>query len=277
VLSVFSWRVCAAISGCAILAAVTHANVQAGPGYGSAQGWLMLAVAAGVGVSAFVTGRMWGSNRRWLAVGLVLAVAAGEAFTLVGTAERLIAAREATQAPLKAQASAVEKAATRLATAEAAKRTADAAVRSEAAKPGCKAHCAAMLGQAATDAQAEMVAARTALAGVAMPASSAPLADRLGIAPWAFDLMHAGFGSAAANALAFLLLAAGGHGHAPMPKGGPQRRRSASRTAKPVPEVETVQPGSSPVAEPPRRQRKPRTRVAKPRLGSSPLRRPTLH
>src|SRR5262245_51617440 len=65
-------------TGAIILTAVTHVNIAARVGYGSAQACLLLAVAAGVGVSAFVVGHAWNGNRRWLAVGLVLVVAMGE-------------------------------------------------------------------------------------------------------------------------------------------------------------------------------------------------------
>jgi hypothetical protein len=75
--SFLSWRAAAGIAGCGILGAATHTNVASGPGYGSAQSTLMLAVAAGVAASALATGAMWQAKRRALALGLMLAAAAG--------------------------------------------------------------------------------------------------------------------------------------------------------------------------------------------------------
>ena len=47
-------RAIAIATGAIILGAVMHVNIDHGVGYGSAQAWLMLAVA--VGVAAFVVG-----------------------------------------------------------------------------------------------------------------------------------------------------------------------------------------------------------------------------
>jgi hypothetical protein len=240
-------RLAAILTGAIILAAVTNMNIDAGFGHGSPQACLMLAVAAGVGVSAFVVGAAWDSNRRGLAVGLVLAVAVGEFFNLTATAERLVAGRELAQAPLRASQddlaaatkratdarAAREKAKTttsmRLEKAEAAKRAADAAVVTKASEKGCVSNCAKLLQKAVDDAAAEVAVARAelteaahraegelrvaeaALAAIKSPPSATPLADRLGLAPWIIDLLHSALGSVAANGLAFLLIAFGAH------------------------------------------------------------------
>jgi hypothetical protein len=260
-------RIASAVAGLAVLSAITHVNIASGPGYGSAQSTLMLAVAAGVAASALATGAMWQAKRRWLALGLVLAMAAGEVFTLIGTAERLIAAREAAQAPLKARAAERESAAERVAKAEAALAKAEATVASEASQPGCRTNCARLLQAAVNSAGVEVKAARAALAGIETPAESAPLAARLGVAPWVLDLVHAGVGSAASNILAFLLLACAAHGHAPPAKRPPRQRRPVA--AKPALEAAEVQPPTKPVSKPAKPRGKPRVKAA--RLGSSPL------
>ena len=240
-------RAIAIVTGAVILAAVTHVNIEAGSGYGTPTSWLMLAVAAGVGVSAFVFGHAWNSNRRWLAVALVLAVAVGELFTLTATAERLVAGRELAQAPLRAGQDALDAAAKRVAEAKAAhekakgatsrrledakaaKAAADAAVVDKSAERGCREHCRHLLQKAVDDAAEEVAAARAeltkaareaegrlqaaqaALSTIKPPPSATPLADRLGAPAWALDLLHSALGSLAANGLAFLLIAFGAH------------------------------------------------------------------
>ena len=245
-------RAVAIATGAIILAAVTHVNIEAGSGYGTPASWLMLAVAAGVGVSAFVFGYAWDSNRRWLAAGLVLAVAVGEFFNLTATAERLVVGREQVQAPLRAGHDALNAAAKRVAEAKAAhekaktatskrledakaaKVAADKAVVEKSAERGCVSNCAKLLQKAVEDAAAEVAAARAeltqaarkaegelqaaqaALSTIKPPPSATPLADRLGLPPWTLDLFHSALGSIAANGLAFLLIAFGAHRPAPV-------------------------------------------------------------
>jgi hypothetical protein len=267
----------AIVTGAIILAAVTHVNIDAGVGYGSPQSYLMLAVTAGIGVSAFVFGRAWNSNRRWLAAGLVLAWVAGELFNLTATAERIVADREASQAPVRdrqhARAAAAKRVADakaaygkakagtsgRLEKAEAAKKAADEAVIAKASEKGCVANCTKLLQKAVDDAAAEVAAARAelteaankaegelraaeaALAAIKLPPSATPLADRLGLAPWIIDLFHSALGSVAANGLAFLLIAFGAH--------------------RPAPVIEIVEPPAEP-AQSPREPRRAAPRKA---------------
>ena len=93
-------------TGAALLAVTAHASVVIGPGYGSPQGFIILAIAAGVAVGAVAIGIALSEKRRVLVCGLGLALLAGEGFTLIMTAERVIIAREAQQAPLRATAAA---------------------------------------------------------------------------------------------------------------------------------------------------------------------------
>lgn len=242
-------RALATVVALALLGAAAHVNILAGGGYGTAHAHavITLAVAAGVAVGALAIGAAWGQRRRTLALAILVALLAGEAFALISTAERLIAAREAVQAPLRAHLQIVDKARHRVARAEAslatapttsprleaalaAKAAADRAVVEKAAEKGCAANCRALLEQqvaaagtelaaaraeiekARTMAEAELVAARTALAALPAPASASPLADRLGVPAWALDLLTAALGSIAANGLGGLLLAFAGHG-----------------------------------------------------------------
>jgi hypothetical protein len=263
----------AIVAGVLILAAVTHVNIEAGNGYGSPLSYMMLAVAAGVGVAALVFGHAWESDRRWLAAGLVLAVIAGEAFNLTATAERLIAGREALQAPLRAGQQALDEAVKRVADAKTAhertkatntsrrldaanlaKAAADEAVIEKSAERGCREHCRHLLQRAVDDAALEVAAAReelaqavrkteadllsaqAALKSTRAPASPTPLADRLGLPAWALDLFHSGLGSIAANGLAFLLIAFGAH--------------------RPAAAVQIIEPLPEPMREPRRSPRK---------------------
>jgi hypothetical protein len=71
------------------------------------------------------------------------------------------------------------------------------------------------VGGAKEKAEAELTAARTALAGMKRPQSTTPFADRVGVAPWALDLLKSALGSVAANGLACCLLIFGAHHRAP--------------------------------------------------------------
>jgi hypothetical protein len=235
--------------GLTLLAATAHVTIMATGGYLHAHAVLTLAIAAGVGSGALAIGSAWASDRKALAVWLVIAILAGEAYGFVSTAERLVVARESAQAPLRAAGDAVTKAVTRVSNAEAAvtkapetsprleralkaKATADETALTKAAERGCRDNCRALLqaqvdqagqevaaaradiekvARAATD---ELEAARTAFAGLRPPASATPLADRLGIPPWVLDLLSSALGSMAANGLAAGLLCFAAHGRA---------------------------------------------------------------
>jgi hypothetical protein len=243
-------RVLALLVGVLLLAAVAHATVMYTGGYGTAQSWLTLAVAAGAGVGGVCTGVAWTARRRALAACFAFAIVAGEAFGFIQTAERLVTAREVLQAPLRAIEEAHGKATKRVAEAAAAvaaaptssrrlqdalaaKAAADAAVVAKSAEKGCAANCRALL-QAQVDAagleveaaraqlakhrseaEVELTAAHNILAGIKAPQSPTPLADRLGLSAWAIDLVTAALGSIAANGLAICLLVFGAHHHSP--------------------------------------------------------------
>jgi hypothetical protein len=229
------------VVGAAILFTTAHVTILATGGYGGSHAYITLAVAAGVAVASILVGRAWGEHRRTLAVDLVIAIAAGEVYALLGTAERLTAAREASQAPLRQAVEARQKLETRVAKAEAAlaalpdasarlqaaiqsKAAADTAVVTKSAERGCAANCRLLLQAQADQNQQEVEAARrdmadnrarleqavtdarSDLAAFKAPPSASLLADRIGWPAWVLDLVMAGLGSLSANGLACLMM-----------------------------------------------------------------------
>jgi hypothetical protein len=205
-----------------------------------------MAVAGGVGVASVFSGKAWTEQRPTIAVLLILAIVAGEAYGMAATAERLIAGREEAQAPLRGLAEDRARAqrhvdeatrakadlpvsSPRLERALADKAATDAAVVSKSAERGCVENCRKLL-QAQVDAAEQEVArareeisrkasdaalaianAKRDLEAMRVPASAAPLADRLGWEPWVLDLVVAALGSVAANGLACFLIVYGAH------------------------------------------------------------------
>jgi hypothetical protein len=247
---IITTRATAVIAGAAILATVAHVNIWATGGYGTPHSYVMMAVAVGVCFASVFSVMAWYAHRRALAVCLVCCIFAGEAFNLLGTAERLIKGREVEQAPLRvaqelrakaakrvdAATKSLERAPTtskRLEDAIKAKAEADKAVVDKSAERGCRENCRQLL-QAQVDAAAaeirdaqttldearqkaegELAAARTALASIKAPDSPTPLADRTGIPAWIIDLLTSALGSISANGLACCLLIFGAHHRAP--------------------------------------------------------------
>ena len=244
-------QILSAAVGVGILACVTNAAIAATGGYATTAAPMLIALACGLAIGAAVIGTAWSHQRRTLAILLVVALGAGEAYALLMTAERTLANREAQQVPLRDAALKRTKAEAAVTTAERelevigdtprlkraieAKAIADSAAVDRAAEPSCAKNCRALLGQQVAAAAAEVDAARTEIAGarqaaerrfadaraalaeIAMPPSPSPLADRLGIEPWRIDLAAAGLASIAANGLAALLIAFSTHGAPPAP------------------------------------------------------------
>jgi hypothetical protein len=234
------------VVGAAILFTTAHVTVLATGGYSGSHAYITLAVAAGVAVASILVGRAWGEGRRTLAVGLVIAIAAGEVYALLGTAERLTAAREAGQAPLRQAVEARQKLEAKVAKAEATvaslpetsarfreaierKAASDAAVVTKSSERGCVANCRLLLQAQADQNQQEVEASRREmaenrtrleqavadakgeLAAFKAPPSPSPLADRIGWQAWVLDLVMAGLGSLSANGLACLMMVFGSH------------------------------------------------------------------
>jgi hypothetical protein len=225
-------------------------TITSAGGYNSSHAVLTIAIAGGVGVAALCIGAAWSGNRKAVAGWLFLTILAGEAYGLLATSERLVAVREAAQAPLrmataahanalgrvKAAEATLEASPTtspRLASAIAAKAMADTAAVQKSAERGCLENCRKLLQSqvdaAATEiaqarveladgrrgAETELADARDALAAMKAPASPSALADRLNVSPWVVDLVAAALGSIAANGLACGLLVFGAHRRQP--------------------------------------------------------------
>ena len=233
--------------------------------------------------------------------GLVIAIAAGEVYAFLGTAERLTAAREASQAPLRQAVEARQKLETKVAKAEAAiaalpetsarfreamqgKAAADTAVVTKSAERGCAANCRLLLQAQADQNQQEVEAARRdmaenrtrleqavtdakgELAAFKAPPSPSPLADRIGWPAWVLDLVMAGLGSIAANGLACLMMVFGSHRRSAAGGRRPRRRRLRRRspwTRERQQDVDAA-PGRECRAAPPCRPRKAPAAVDKP-------------
>lgn len=222
-------------AGGLIVCAAAHVSITATGGYLAPSAPLQVAVAVGLIAGAICVGIAWRDRRRALAVGLMLAMAAGEAFAIIMTAERVVAVREAQQAPIRDAEAERISLVTRLEKAEAAKKAADAAAIEKSAEKHCLSNCRQLLQDQIAAAQIERDAARQALTAMKPPASSTPLADRLGIAGWALDLITAALASIAANGLGALLVAFGAHG-----------RREGEKPATAAPEPQTPPLAASP-------------------------------
>lgn len=224
--------------GAAILAASTNAVILKTGGYLSSQALLVAALSAGVFAGARIVGAAWRQSTV-LAGCIIAALAAGEIYNLVGTAERITQMREDMQIPLKALArkrqDALERlhaletgeiTSSRLKLAKEALEAARQAVDDEARNGGCRKECQrkeAVAGQAAEEVKAaareaqatraaEIEAAKAEVEANPLPPSATPLADRLGCPPWVLDLMVAALLSVGANGLAGTLIAFGAHG-----------------------------------------------------------------
>lgn len=224
----------ATLTGAAILAASTNANILQTGGYFTSHAALVATLALGV----FAGARVVGAGAGKIGVFIIVALLAGEMFNFVATGERVVTERESSAAPLMAakakRDSAVQRlhdlesgaiSSARLTIAKQAKAAADKAVDAEARDGGCKRICqlkqaealaaSSELKAAIDEAQklhAEAIeAAREDVATSPLPPSATPLADRLGIPAWLLDLIIAGLLSFGSNILAGTLIAFGSH------------------------------------------------------------------
>jgi len=203
-------RLAAISAGVAILAASTRAVIDANHLTGS-DAALVAALALGVAAASIALPR----TSRWTAVALVIAALAGEGFGLLSSAERIVERREASASVITGSNDVRTAAQSRLTKAEAA-RDAQRDMEIEAvAMPSCAKECRALLDRQATDIANEVSAARAAIDKAPATRSATPLADRLGVQPWALDLLAAALLSIGANGLAAVLIAIGS---APLPR-----------------------------------------------------------
>ena len=191
------WRILVTLAGIAVVAAATHANVLRAGGYTSEEAPLIVTIAALLTLGMGYVGASFRDGRWIAAVSLGLCLLAGETYWVLLNAEREIARREAQEAPTLHAREDRARAEARVSKAEAALLAASAAVVSEAAKPDCLKNCATMLTASEAAAKADVAAALTALADAPRPLSFSPLPERLGVAPWLWDLLMAGLRSLA--------------------------------------------------------------------------------
>ena len=240
-------RSLALIAGLALVGAAAHVNILACGGYTQPTAIITLALAIGVAVGSVAIGNAAQNKRRTLAVFIAIGLLCGEGYALIATGERTISARDASVAPITAAVETRKLAEARVVAAElalasvaatsprlesaiAAKAAAETRAMDDASKKSCAANCRALLEAATATAAREVDAARDEIAGfrlkaelrlaearaavIALPAyrSASPLADRLGIAAWALDLLAAGLLSIGVNGLGAALIALSAHG-----------------------------------------------------------------
>ncbi len=205
-------RAASMLVGAGIVAAAAHVSILAAGGYHAGHAAIIIAVASGVVVAAIAIGRCMAERRILLALTMLVCMLAGEAYGLLQTAERVIAVREAGEAPILANDTKRKAGLQRIKDAEDAKRKADAAVVEKAAEKSCVSNCRTLLEGAVTAAKLELDKARDDLGQLPPAKSATPLADRLGIAGWTLDLVQAALASIGANGLGATLLAFGSHG-----------------------------------------------------------------
>jgi hypothetical protein len=188
-------RILVFISAASVIAAATHANVIHAGGYGSGDAPLIVALAILLALGMAFVGVCFNEGRHWQAILLAVLILAGEAYWVLINAEREVANLDVAAAPVAEQHATRAAAVSRLAQAEAGKTRADTAAISEAAKKDCASNCAKLLLAGQQQAELDLKEAREALARLPEPHSLTPLADRLGIAPWAWDIILAGLRS----------------------------------------------------------------------------------
>src|SRR5262249_5545246 len=97
-------RIVAMLSGALLLSAVAHVTVMSTGGYFTPQSYLTLAIAAGAGLGSVFSGMALSAKRYKLVVFFVVCIAGAEAYGVMQTANRLVAASEHAQAPLREHA-----------------------------------------------------------------------------------------------------------------------------------------------------------------------------
>lgn len=173
-------RALAGLAGLALVCSAAHVTIITSGGYGQSAAIVTMALAMGVTVGAAAIGAAAGHGRIALAVAIGLGLAAGEAYALLSTSERVIVAREAAQVPLReakkrhddaerrvrdarAALENVDQAQTmsaREVTAKAALDAANSAIVGKAALPGCRENCRQLLQSQADEARRDLESAQ---------------------------------------------------------------------------------------------------------------------
>ena len=185
------WRILGGLAGVGVVGTATHLNVMHAGGYQAEGAPLIIAVAILVAFGMGFVAWAYREVSRAAAVLLGLLLLVGEGYWVLTNADRELVTRQARMAPVTEAQRVRDIAKKRLADAEKAKADADKAAFDEAAKPGCKSNCAAMLQATQDKANAELAAARAAYAAVRIPASATALAANLGVEQWQWDLFIA--------------------------------------------------------------------------------------
>ena len=198
------WRILGGLAGIGVVGTATHLNVMHAGGYQAEDAPLIIAVAVLVAFGMGFVSWAYSEGFRGAAVLLGLLLLVGEGYWVLTNADRELVTRQAQTAPIADAHRKRSLAEKRLTDAKKAKADADKAAFDEAAKPGCKAHCASMLLAAQSTANAELGAARAAYGAAKIPESATALAANLGIEQWQWDLFIAALrsGMIAAGALA---------------------------------------------------------------------------
>lgn len=161
-------------------------------------------------VAAIVAGAALNTGRRTIAAGLLVAVLAGETFSLISSAERMLIAREQRSRDAALVNTTRSIAVDRVKAAETIYANAEAAYAAEASRSGCGKACRD-LRQAADEARSRVEVARAELLKAPASKSNHLLADTLGIDPLVVEIVPALLFSLSLNGLAFILLAFGAH------------------------------------------------------------------
>jgi hypothetical protein len=242
-----SFRALCFVAGCVLLGLTVNATVAASGGYEVPQNLVLVGIAGGLAIGAIAVGRAWAVGQRAIAIGLVLALFAGEVLVLIMTAERVAVAQDAAQAPLRdakkrrnevakrvgnsqRKLASIKGSSERLKAALTAQSKASAAITENAAARSCARNCRILLEAKLGSASAEVAAARAemerrrerarkeweaavaSLEALPVDRSATPLADRLNVDQFTIDIAKAFATSMAANGLACFLIALAGHG-----------------------------------------------------------------
>ena len=174
-----------------VVGTAMHLNVMHTGGYQAEDAPLSMAVAALVAFGMGFVSWAFTEGFRGGAILLGILLLVGEGYWLLTNADRELVARKVQTAPITEAQRTRNIAEKRLADAKKAKADADKAAFHEAAKPGCKAHCASMLAATQNTANAELATACAAYAAAQIPKSATALAANLGVEQWQWDLFIA--------------------------------------------------------------------------------------
>lgn len=202
----------AMIVGASILAASSYAVIVKG-NLDFAHALLICAMAAGLFAGAISVGAVLVQKRYTLACVLIGALVCGELFAVVTSGERIVAERAADQSKVEVLKAAHVYARDELVKAQASHNEAVREKMRQAALPGCKDRCVALLDSTAAAAKADLSFALQRYESNPDPKiSGSPLADRLGVPAWSVDLAIAALLSIGANCLAACLIGFASHG-----------------------------------------------------------------